>query len=168
MEFKYHKKRNNKILIPLPLWNIMTSLIEKKLKTLWHYSFITPILNLCDLTLSCRRSLSYRNQSIGLLCKSMDWFLYDMDLRHERVKAWVQTKCGWIYGSFAQIIKRSSHRRCSVTEVVLKIFYKFHRKTPVFFRVSFFSNFIKKRLQHSCFPVKFVNSLRTPILKNIC
>ena len=31
-------------------------------------------------------SLSYRNQSIDLLCKSMDWLLYDKGLRHERVK----------------------------------------------------------------------------------
>ena len=31
-------------------------------------------------------SLSYRNQSIDLLCKLMDWFLYDGDLRHEQVK----------------------------------------------------------------------------------
>ena len=37
------------------------------------------------LTLSWRRSLSYKNQSIGLL-KSMDWFLYDRNLRHERIK----------------------------------------------------------------------------------
>ena len=37
-------------------------------------------------TLSWRRSLPYRNQSIHLLCKSMDWFLYDRDLRLERVK----------------------------------------------------------------------------------
>ena len=29
------------------------------------------------LTLARRRPLSYRNQSIDLLCKSMDWFLYD-------------------------------------------------------------------------------------------
>ena len=29
-------------------------------------------------------------------------------------------------------------------------------------------NFIKKRLQHRCFPVKFVKFLRTPTLKNIC
>ena len=43
-------------------------------------------------TLSWRRSLSYRNQTIDLLCKSiinglqtMDWFLYERDLRHERV-----------------------------------------------------------------------------------
>ena len=38
------------------------------------------------LTLSWRRPLSYRNQSIDLLCKSMDWFLYDNDPHHERVK----------------------------------------------------------------------------------
>ena len=38
------------------------------------------------LTLSWRRSLSSRNQSIGLLCKSMDWFPYDNDHHHQRVK----------------------------------------------------------------------------------
>ena len=39
------------------------------------------------LTLSWWRSLSYRNQAIDFLCKSVDWFLYDRDLHHERVKA---------------------------------------------------------------------------------
>ena len=29
-------------------------------------------------------------------------------------------------------------------------------------------NFAKKKLQHRCFRVKFVNFLRTPTLKNIC
>ena len=29
--------------------------------------------------------LLYRNQSIDLLYKSVDWFLYDKDLRRERV-----------------------------------------------------------------------------------
>ena len=29
-------------------------------------------------------------------------------------------------------------------------------------------NFINKRLQHWCFPVKFATFLRTPTLKNIC
>ena len=38
------------------------------------------------LILSRRRRLSYRNQSIDLQKKSMDWFLYDNGLRHERVK----------------------------------------------------------------------------------
>ena len=37
-------------------------------------------------TLSLWRSLSYRNQSIDLQVKSMDWFLYDREIRHERVK----------------------------------------------------------------------------------
>ena len=37
------------------------------------------------LTLSRRRPLSYRSQSIDLLWKSMDWFLYGNGLRHERV-----------------------------------------------------------------------------------
>ena len=38
-----------------------------------------------SLTLSWRRPLSYRNQSIDLLGKSMDWFLYDNGVRRERV-----------------------------------------------------------------------------------
>ena len=38
------------------------------------------------LTLLWRRPLSYRNQSIDLLGKSMDWFLDDNGLHHERVK----------------------------------------------------------------------------------
>ena len=38
------------------------------------------------LTLSRRRPLSYRNQSIDLRSKSMDWFVYDNGLHLERVK----------------------------------------------------------------------------------
>ena len=38
------------------------------------------------LTLSRRRSISYRNQYNDLLYKSMDWFLYNIGLRRERVK----------------------------------------------------------------------------------
>ena len=37
------------------------------------------------LTVSWRRPISYRNQSIDLLCKSMDWFLYDIGLRHGKL-----------------------------------------------------------------------------------
>ena len=39
-----------------------------------------------SLTLSWRGPLSYRNQSIDLQSKSMDWFLYDNGTRHERGK----------------------------------------------------------------------------------
>ena len=38
------------------------------------------------LTLSWQRSVSYRNQSIDLQSKSIDWFLYNKDLRHKRVE----------------------------------------------------------------------------------
>ena len=43
---------------------------------------------LMTLTLSWRGLLSYRNQSIDLQIRSMDWFLYDNGLRHERVKSY--------------------------------------------------------------------------------
>ena len=48
------------------------------------------------LTLSWWRSLSYRNQSIGLLCKSMDWFLYDRDIRHKKVNEHENAWCLWM------------------------------------------------------------------------
>ena len=53
-----------------------------------------------------------------------------------------------------------------------KNFCKFHRKTPVL--QSLFNkdlkacNFIKEKLKHRCFPVKFVKFLETFVVKNIC
>ena len=47
-------------------------------------SFLTKQLLLI---LSRRRPLSYRNQSIDLQSKSMDWFLYDNGLRLKRVNS---------------------------------------------------------------------------------
>ena len=55
---------------------------------------------LCLLTLSWRGPLSYRNQSIDFLCKSMDWFLYDNSLRHERFKYIYQLLRGESYIDF--------------------------------------------------------------------
>ena len=40
----------------------------------------------CILTFWWRGSLSYKNQSVDLICKSMEWFLHDRDLGHKRVK----------------------------------------------------------------------------------
>ena len=70
-------------------------------------------------------------------------------------------------------IDRSSHRRCSVEKCVLKNFTNFagkHLCWSLFFKGACLQpcNFIKKRLQHSCFPVKFAKFLRTSFLKNIC
>ena len=39
-----------------------------------------------NFNLSWRKSLSYRSEPIHLQNRSMDWFLYDRNLRHERVK----------------------------------------------------------------------------------
>ena len=53
----------------------------------WHTSFqCFYLFLLLYLTLSWQRPLSYRNQSINLRSKSMDWFLYNNGLRHKRVK----------------------------------------------------------------------------------
>ena len=45
------------------------------------------------LTLSWQRPISCRNQSIDLLRKSVDWFLYDIGLSHERVKIYSWEIC---------------------------------------------------------------------------
>ena len=58
------------------------------------------IIGLSLLTLSRRRALSYRNQSIGLLCNSLDWFLYDNVLRHERVNiTFDQSDCVLVFAN---------------------------------------------------------------------
>ena len=64
----------------LKLFRLLLKLGEKLLpKT-------SNISNKASLTLSLQKSLPYRNQSIDLQSKGMDWFLYDWDLRHERNK----------------------------------------------------------------------------------
>ena len=58
--------------------------------------------NIVNLTLSWRRPLSYRNQSIDFLRKIIVWFLYDNSLRHEKVKRMRGYNCSFIIenGSF--------------------------------------------------------------------
>ena len=57
--------------------SVLVSQICKKL----FIGFLDQLHLTFNLTLSWRRSLSYGNQSIDL-----DWFLYDTDIHHERVK----------------------------------------------------------------------------------
>ena len=64
--------------------NCVFTWICNALKKIWRPLLIRNFLWLY-LTLSWRRPLSYRNQSTDLYSKSMDWFLYDNGLRHERV-----------------------------------------------------------------------------------
>ena len=100
-------------------WNYI--LLKNSQNQLWHsfvswtnlrqkvVLFIRPTL-----TLPWRRSLSYRNQSINLQIKSMNWFLYDRDHRHERVKKmWRIQK-----SLFMLTFKRQSHKIVKHTETI--------------------------------------------------
>ena len=46
--------------------------------------YMVLLFRICS-TLTCWRSIPYRNQSMDLQSKSIDWFLYHRDLHHERV-----------------------------------------------------------------------------------
>ena len=64
------------------------------------------------------RPLSYRNQSIDLRSKSVDWFLNDIGLRHERVKAflfWCDNLEMWMSSRKVQIddLYESIHLVCT-------------------------------------------------------
>ena len=67
---------------------------------------------------------------------------------------------------------RSTYRKCSVKKGVLKIFPNFIGNYPcwsLFFLPGLKAcKFMKKRLQHWLFPVKFAKFLRTAVLKDIC
>ena len=66
---------------------------------------------------------------------------------------------------------RSSHRRCCVRKLFLKIL-QYPQETSVlesiFKNVTDLCNFIKKRHQHRCFPENIAKFLILPILKKIC
>ena len=67
---------------------------------------------------------------------------------------------------------KSSYWRCK--KEYPEKFRKFHKKTPVLeshlYKAAGLKacNFIKKRIQYRCFPVKFEKFLRRSILNNIC
>ena len=65
------------------------------------------------------------------------------------------------------VLFRSSYRKCSVKKGVLKNFENFTEKHLCWSLLQA-CNFIKKRLQHWCFPVKFAKFSRTSILTKIC
>ena len=77
----YHHRNNfnfvsNIFFSPLYIW---ITYLRGKLteETFDGYSLMCSIMPCFSLTLSWRRPLSYGNQSIDLLRKSMDWFRYD-------------------------------------------------------------------------------------------
>ena len=69
--------------------------------------------------LSRWRPLSYRNQSIDLQSKSMDWFLYDNGLRLERVNCFVRYLYAIHHGLGASNISKTN-------KAYLSNFFIFH------------------------------------------
>ena len=89
-----------------------------------------------------------------------------------RSNYFVDIYCDFLSNNLLNV--KTSLQSCSVRKSVLKDLANFTRKHLTLVMDSLFNKkrkrlqLIKKRLQHRCFPVKFVNFLRTPILKNIC
>ena len=81
-------------------------------------------------TLPWWRPISYRNQSTDLLCKSMDWFLYDIGLRRERVK-WDKrkqsiTSLSELFGNIYSIPVASALRATEMTTKLHMIYNLTH------------------------------------------
>ena len=85
--------------------------------------------------------------------------------------------CEWLLLLIIDLKAASDSSRSSRSQVffkidVLKKFVNIHRKTPVLesplIKLQVFrpATLLKKRLQHSCFPVNIVNFLRTGFLQN--
>lgn len=86
------KVHYTKYQVPLYLWRIkpmlkQCALLQNIISTVGLNTNVPFILSSAlFLTISRRRLQSYRNQSIVLPLKSLDWFLYDRDLGPKRVK----------------------------------------------------------------------------------
>ena len=121
--------------------------LKKHVKGLLQKSFVV-------LTLSWRRPLSYRNRSIDLRSKSMDCFLYDNGLRHERIKrsfSWMSLQFPgrvrfkldgltiWVTRMYVMGI-RSTSSSLNLTYLALVSFVLF----------SFFLMCLSKQLFYSC------------------
>ena len=83
----------------------------------WHYDFPMALRSFAPLADADSRnvfnsfmrwSISYRNQSIDLLGKSMNWFVYDRDLRHGRVN---RVKVGIKLDDWKKTLQESSLKR---------------------------------------------------------
>ena len=109
-----------------------------------------------------RRPLSYRNQSIDLLCKSIDWFLYNRDLRHVIAEAWL-------------IIWRHQFRSGRLVVLCKKVLLKISQSTEKGLCWSLFFNkvagwrlatLLKTDSSRGIFLWILAKFLRTSILKN--
>ena len=101
---------------------------------------------------------------VKYILKSLCFYIYTLFLyvrpfftiMHKRVNRFTLNSMKTFYET---LTSRNSHQRCSIKRLFLKISQYSQQNTYV--RVC---NFIKKRLQHRCFPVSDPKFLRTHIL----
>ena len=150
----------------------------------YHYSCLC-LLDLCGDNFITTTFPSFHTDLCTLVCSLaiknliffqfeciIVYFLYCLACLHKKQNVAYATS---IFSSFSISIK--SHI-CSVVCIALSISIqnkKSHIQKKMSMKSLFYKvvglqvcNFIKKRLQHRCFPVKFAKVLRTPILENIC
>ena len=101
------------------------------------------------LTLSWRGPLSYRNQSIDLQSKSVDWFLYYNGLCHERVKSnyssknWFITHFSvWYIKNYVEVIYVKSFRQ--LRKSVKKLSQWFVFKRDIFVEIQIIAKVISR------------------------
>ena len=94
------------------------------------------------LTFLWRKSLSYRKQSTDLLCKSMDWFLYERDLRHERVKRHLEKTKGTKLSVFWILNDLGCYwNNCSMRATIFKALSLFFKRFSVCLQKSILIHF---------------------------
>ena len=122
------------------------------------------------LTFSWLRYLSYRNQPIDLQGKSMDWFLYDRDVHHARIKSiWYARSYFAVADDWQSFLPQQTISTClQIASYDLSGYYrelispKLTEKpdqVPARSRhrqCSIKQVFLKKWLSHSCFPYNTV------------
>ena len=113
-------------------------------------------------------------------CYKWSWWYCDcwrrlrdsfINLKRKKIITYLLLVCILKKSSTIFRVGRSSHLRCFIKKVFLKIFKVSQENTRVgiSFRQSYKAcNFNKKSLQYRCFPLKLAKFLRTPILKNSC
>ena len=83
--------------------------------------------------------LSYKNQSIGLQSKAMDWFLYDRTLCHKGVESRAKMYLGLCQTSIMELFRETSYRLMTKK----KLYHKYLTDTAQKIKFSI-NNFFSK------------------------
>ena len=125
-------------MILIPVYRISLLIVTMYNKIWVSVTYLIKISLINPLTLSRRRTLSYRNQSIDLLRKSMDWFLYDNGLRHERVKRQYHIM---VKHALKQFVRKLPTNCLSVSDYFVWLSLKWLTKEKLIFNETFVSYF---------------------------